>query len=129
MLICNFNLVGAYKFAKLLALTTYVLFKFGSIIFREEAWLILLEGKTDGILSITQEHSKKEGVGGGGGGVGKEKRKKKDRVLHIVENTHIYIICKCLKNGGTDPLFYWTMFWRYIIVFFFVRVSYYDIRS
>ena len=41
-----------------------------------------------------------------GGGVGKEKRKKKDRVLHIVENTHIYIICKCLKNGGTDPLFY-----------------------
>ena len=74
MLICNFNLVGAYKFAKLLALTTYVLFKFGSIIFREEAWLILLEGKTDGILSITQEHSKKEV---GGGGVGKEKRKKR----------------------------------------------------
>ena len=65
-----------YKFAKLLALTTYVLFKFGSIIFREEAWLILLEGKTDGILSITQEHRKKE-VGGGGGGLEKKKEKKR----------------------------------------------------
>ena len=82
MLICNFNLVGAYKFAKLLALTTYVLFKFGSIIFREEAWLILLEGKTDGILSITQEHSKKEGVGGGG--VGLEKKKEKKRTEYYI---------------------------------------------
>ena len=80
MLICNFNLVGAYKFAKLLALTTYVLFKFGSIIFREEAWLILLEGKTDGILSITQEHSKKE-VGGGGG---LEKKKEKKRTEYYI---------------------------------------------
>ena len=74
-----------YKFAKLLALTTYVLFKFGSIIFREEAWLILLEGKTDGILSITQEHSKKEGVG-----LEKKKEKKGHSTTYSRKYAHIY---------------------------------------
>ena len=78
-----------YKFAKLLALTTYVLFKFGSIIFREEAWLILLEGKTDGILSITQEHSKKEGVGGGVG-LEKKKEKKGQSTTYSRKYAHIY---------------------------------------
>ena len=77
-----------YKFAKLLALTTYVLFKFGSIIFREEAWLILLEGKTDGILSITQEHRKKE-VGGGGGWKLK-KKKKGQSTTYSRKYAHIY---------------------------------------